>query len=320
VTRRLTSNPPVRIVVDRDLTVEHKGLVGTFAEPMTVFRVMDGEELAIAHAAGRIEGGMFATRSERRYGASWAASSLEDVARWGRAWSKSKRLGEDLFVAVADAKGRVFYHESAHRVTPFDVDGPAQQNAEMDSELCSTGLGCSMTIDVRDVAFFAVGPSGDLEPMTAKQIKTYVDEHPLPEVLLRPLGGTNWFGGVILGRSVSVGQDPHDKLWMVRNRADRAFVIGAKTKKAAVDEAVRIIESMAENKVTVRLNRVPYGFDTVEQGQRWSEWHGDRRGRSLIIDRVGASYVEGYGTASWNDDKIWMTVSAKDLMKNWNED
>jgi hypothetical protein len=132
------------------------------------------------------------------------------------------------------------------------------------------------------------------------------------------LGGTNWFGGVILGRSVSVGQDPHDKLWLVRNRADRPFVIGAKTKKAAVDEAVQVIESMAENKIMVRLNQVPPGFDDVEKGQRWNErLPGGRRGRSFAIDHIGASYVEGYGTAGWNNDKIRITVSAKELMKKW---
>ena len=315
-------NPPVRIIIDRDLTNEHRGLVATFAEPMTVFRVMDGEELAIIFAAGKIEGGMFATRSERRYGASWATSSMEDVAKWGRYWSRNKRLGEDLFVAVADAKDRVFYHEVAHRSVPFDPAGEVEQIAELDSNVCNTGLGCSMTVSVKDVSFFSVGPSDELEPMTEGQIKTYLRKHPLPDVLLRPLGGTNWFGGVILGRSVSVGQDPHDKLWMARNRADKPFVLGGKTKKAVVDEAIQIIVAGAENKITARLNRVPYGFDDVKIGQRWTESNNSRGyggGREVVIDHIGASYVEGYGKASWNDDKVHLVVTATELMKKWRE-
>lgn len=306
-------NPPLRIVVDRAPTVEAKGgLVGKFSDPVTLFRVMDGEELAIAHASGVIEGGMFATQSERRYGASWAASSMQEVADWGRYWSRAKRLGQDLFVAVAEGRGRVFYHMTAGRKVRFDPEGAEQQGALLDSELCSTGLGCSMAIGVKDVSFFAVEPGGTLSPISEREIQDYLDEHPLPDVLLLPLGGTNWFGGVILGRSVAVGQDPQDKLWLVRNRAGRPFVIGAKTKKAAIDEAFEVIASMAEQKVIVRLNRVPAGFDAVREGQIWTS--ADRG--PMSITELGASYVGGVGATRWGDKMHWI-IKAPELMKRW---
>lgn len=313
----MAQNPPVSVTIDRDLSLSADGLVGRFDEDVTVYRVMDGEELCIAVTSGAIEGGMFATRSERQYGASWAATFLGDVAEWGRGWS-GRRLGKDLFVAEANAAGRVFYRELApadRESVGFDPGGPPQQPATLDAAMCNTGLGCSFVVRVSEAKLYRIAKSGEAEPMTAADVAEYVRRHPLPEIAVRPLGlGTAWEAGVVLGKSVAVGKDDRDGLWRVENRKDRPIVLGAKSKKEALEEARRVIERGGYEDGLARLNKIPAGFEKVAPGQTWAKRLGDEK--ELQVSEVGASYAFGrlfeYGEAVGS-----VAIPAKDLLVKW---
>jgi hypothetical protein len=307
----------VRILIDRDLTLSltgPHGLVAQFEESFPLYRAFDGTELAIVHEMGRFEGGMFSTAEERRWGASWASSSLEDVAEWAGRWVKSKRLGKALFVAVADAQGQMFFREGGRREVDFDPDGPAVQPSLMPLSLCNTGLGCSVVVSTDDVTFFRVERGGSVEEMSAGEVDEYVARHPLPEVSLRSFGfGTPWYSGTISGKSVIVGQDTEDKLWIVRNRADDPFVVGAKSKKAAVTEAKRMIAAGRYEGHVSRLNRVPDGFDEVALGDTFrnrSRWTGK-------VQVIGSNYVTLRGRRPYDDYDDHLTVTAAKLMRSW---
>lgn len=314
---RMVANPAINILVDRDMSIESDGLVAKFLDDVTLFRVMDGEELCIAAVSGTIEGGMFATRAERQHGASWAATSLKDVADWGSHWSKTKRLGNDLFVAEVSGRDRVFYRELAQAdraALDFDPAGPAQQEAWLDTDQCNTGLGCSFMVSVKDAKIYRIPKSGDPKLMGHAEVEEYVRKHPLPEVALRPYSGAGneWFAGVIRGRSVAIGKDQDDGLWRAENRKDQPFVLGAKTKKAAVEAAIHMIERGGYDGPPWRLNKVPTGFERVAAGQTWRRLDGTM----LKVDRVGASYATGMAEGDlWGSG--FRVVTAKDLMKDW---
>lgn len=316
----LAENPPILVTVDRDLTASTGGLVGRFEEDVTVYRVMDGEELCIAVASGAIEGGMFATRLEREYGASWAATSLGDVAGWGKGWA-GRRLGKDLFVAEASASGRVFYREltNADRETlGIDPSGLPKQEVRLDTAMCNTGLGCSFVVRVTDARFYRVIESGEAVPMTAADVAEYVRKHPLPEIAVRPMGlGGTWEAGVVLGKSVSVGKDENDDLWRVENRKDRPIVLGAKSKKQALEEARRVIGRGGYEDGLARLNKIPAGFEKAAPGQTWVRTTGGWGPEAFEIDEVGASYARGYWVE--NGERLFGShvVSAKDLLAKW---
>lgn len=308
---------PIRIAVDRDLTLETEGdgIVATFLDHVSLYRALDGDELAIAHATGRFEGGMFATREERSWGASWAGTSAEDVASWARQWAERGRLGKRLFVAVADGKDHLFFREGGRKAVTFEPHGPPVQQRTMDMVLCNTGLGCSVTVALEDVTFFRVSPTGVLgKKLTKREVDRYVATHPVPDVLVRSLGmGSSWFGGLVLGHGVAVGRDEQDKLWTVEDRDGRTVILGAKTKKAAVDEVKRLIRAgQWGDGVTRRLNRVPHGFDGVRVGDRWERVRGHFGRGGGPVSFVGASYVMIH-------DPEWggQYVHAVDLMRDW---
>lgn len=310
-------NAPISILIDRDLSVSADGLVAKFLDDVTLFRVLDGEELCIASVSGMIEGGMFATRTERQHGASWAATSLRDVAGWGASWSEQKRLGKDLFVAEVSGRGRVFYRELSQKdaaALDFDPAGAPSQEAWLDTDACNTGLGCSFMVSVKDAKIYRIQKSGEPKPMSQADVEEYVRKHPLPEVALRPYSGAgnDWFAGVIRGRSVAIGKDQDDGLWRAENRKDQPFVLGAKTKKAAIEAAVRMIERGGYDGPPWRLNKVPADFERVAAGQTWRR----RDGTLLKIDRVGASYATGMAEGDlWGRE--FRVVKAKDLMADW---
>lgn len=308
-----------RILIDRSRSVLTGDLVATFLEPVTVYRVMDGEEVCVSIASGVIEGGAFATEDERAFGASWAATSKEDVASWGASWSKVGRLGKDLFVAEAQAEGRVFF--SLNKAEGFDPNGSERQEVEFDASLCNTGLGCSFLIDFADVTLYRVGRSGSIKPVSQEQLEKYVAKHPLPDVSLRPYGmGGKWSGGTILGKTVSVGQDDRDGLWKVLKRDESPLVLGAKTKNAAVDAALDQIERGLYAGPAIRLNYVPAGFDEVSVGQVWTQ-KGPRRNwdmpQSFTVVEVGASYVAGRHEERDSDYDWKLRIDAKTLMSSW---
>lgn len=309
----------VLISIDRELTLEFggtSGIVARFDESIPLYRAIDGTELVLAFDKDRFEGGMFATPAERRWGASWAAGSAEEVAQWATGWAERGRLGGDLFVVVADGEGHMFYREGAreHGVA-FDPNGPSVQEVEMPIDLCGTGLGCSVTVHFDDVSVLRVLDDGTLDPMTSRELDRYVREHPIPDVNLRNLGfGTEWYAGTILGESVLVGQDQEDRLWSVQDRESRPFVLGARSKTAAIREAKRLIDAGRMGEVS-RLNKVPRGFEVVEVGdrfraKRYPRFEGE-------VSKLGASYavLQGRGFQDQYDHPVY--VKASELMRQY---
>jgi len=155
------SNPLVRIVVDRDATnaararYGSRSIIATFLDPVTLYRVLDDDELARIAETGEIVGGLFAIPGERAYGASWSAT-ITKLPEWGQGWQDRRsskvaypgRLGKNLFVARINAYGRLFYHmgfraDSWDRDPLFDPRGSRHQPALIYSEECNTGSGCS---------------------------------------------------------------------------------------------------------------------------------------------------------------------------------
>lgn len=316
--RRRYGTRPIRIAIDRDLTLgteTKEGLVATFLDSVLLYRALDGDELAIAYATGHFEGGMFASREERSWGASWAGTSAEDVASWARAWAKRGRLKKRLFVAVADGKDHVFFREGGRTEVEFDPHGPPVQQAEMDVVLCNTGIGCSVTVSTGDAMLFHVSPTGEVgKKLTKREVERYLAAHPVPDVLLRGFGmGGSWFSGLVLGQGLAVGQDEFDRLWLVQDRNDRTVILGAKTRKAAIDEAKRLIrQGQWGDGVVRRLNRVPEGFDAVRVGDRWERVRGLFGRDAGTVSVVGASYVvirDPVRGGQW--------VSAANLMRDW---
>jgi hypothetical protein len=330
------TNPVVRIYIDRDLTLAAKekygggSIVGMFEDPITLYRVLDGEELARIMDTGIIEGGMFAIPGERAYGACWSAT-LEGLPRWGVAWARGGarfgRLGKDLFIAKIEGAGRQFYHHAPKDV-PFDPAGSGLQPSQINSDDCSTGLGCSVRAGAWEAQFFRVVLTGQLDsqnrpevrlkPLTPEDVRKYVARKPLPDVALRPLGGTHAFGGTILGVTVLVFQDHNDKLWGVYTRDEKPFVLGAKTKKQAIDAAKVILDfgTPHHRGYVTYLNRLPPGFENVQEGQVWVDrkYHMPRRAR---VDSVGASYAY----VTWLDRNEFQaersTIDAKKFMKEF---
>lgn len=287
----------VQILIDRDRTNAARqqyggdsAIAARFDEPVTLHRVLDGEELALIYASGYVEGGMFATPEERAHGASWAAAEPEALVQWGRGWQKS-RLGKDLFVARIDGKGRWFYHMVLGKRLDFDPAGGDFQAARVDPKWCDTGLGCSLRVPRQSVEFSRVLPNGKIAPMSDEQIRAYLARKPQKPVMLRSLGGMHAVGGTILGHTVVVKRDQHDKLWSVRDRDERVFVVGARSKKQAVDVATRILRAGPAR--LVRLNTVPLGFDAIQRGQVWERvlrgWPPDRD--KIRVQEIGPSYV-----------------------------
>lgn len=259
---RYHRNARVEILIDRDKTNavnrrEPKAVVATFASPLIVYRIIDGEELAIAFKNGRFDGGLWSTDDEQAHGASWAAST-DGLIEWGRAQQGWGRYGKDLFLVAADAEWETFYHEMmiVQGSIQFDPRGDKVQPAAVDADLCNTGLGCSMRILAGAVTVFRVTKSG-LKEMDADDIEHYLAKHPIGDVSLRELGGgAGFLGGVILGHSVVVGSAMTANMdwrknrdWFVELRGGRRIVEGAKTRNAAVKKAQEFLSWLGKGEL-----------------------------------------------------------------------
>jgi len=261
---------------------------------------------------------MFATPSERRWGASWATGNPEDLAKWGAGWAKRGRLGDELFVVAADGRLHAFYREGAQAKVAYNPDGTDLQETWMPASLCNTGLGCSLLMDVDSVEVFKVKPDGSLMPMSRGDVERYVKKHPVPDVNLRNFGfGTEWYAGTIFGKSVVVGQDDNDGFWLVRDRDDQPLVLGARSKARAIRAAKEEIKRGAYGAgyPPARLNRVPVGFESVEWGDQfrakeWPPFEG-------AVTEIGASYVSLRGRGPRDEYDDVLLVSAEDLASDW---
>lgn len=329
----LHTNPVARIIIDRDRTNQARrsydfAIIGRFDEPVALYRVLDGEELATIVATGQVEGGMFAVTGERAYGASWSTESPEELVKWGRGWQKrGGRLGKDLFVAKIQGQGLWFYHMNMGLKLRrgYDPSGGPQQVNEADTAACNTGNGCSLRVARQDAQFSRVSKDGSLTPMSEEQIRAYLSKKPEKDVVLTAISPW-YFGGTILGQTVGVAQDQRDKLWSVTNRNDVPLVVGARTKKAAIDAATRVISDWPVSIQTsppaepVRLNRVPPAFEAVRTGQVWQNTdrgYGWRSGKSFRVSEIRSSYVRMDTIERGPTDDYEVVVPAKELFREF---
>ena len=315
----LSTSPRVSIAIDRDATLAARrgkgsSLVASFLEPVSLYRVIDGEELRSAARAGIVTGGLFSVPDERAHGASWATSS-EGLVQWAQHWQASGRLGQDLFVLEAEGNGRVFYHLDPKSLSNFSPQGSAKQTASIALGECRTGLGCSATVPFGEVAVYRVDADGSLARMTTADVSRYVARRAAKPIELRPMSRAgNVLSGHILGVSVLVSQDGQDKLWSVGTADRRVLVAGGKTVKAAAEAAREILSSGAPTGDTVYLNSRPSGFERAVKGATYEhrKW-GDERVRVL---RAGASYVEVESSGGTSDRGVF-GLTAKELMRDW---
>jgi hypothetical protein len=233
-------------------------IVAEFVSNVSMFRIVDEREVRDILRTGIVSGGSFATPGERRYGASWAGDP-DGLVAWGRGWQRHRghapRLGKNLFLLeLPDAAGKTFYHMAILTSPRFDPFGPSEQIARMNVSDCSTGLGCSiMKVWAREVYFFRVKPDGKTVPVEAVDLEKRAQKMPHKAIDLTPVNPGIYYTGWIHGRSVIVVLDQTRKnrygeltrLWDVvvrRQNHEEPIVIGKKSRKAAIDDAVAILE------------------------------------------------------------------------------
>jgi hypothetical protein len=181
----------VRVEVLMDETEEAikrfgKGIaVARMLDSVPMFRVMDGEELRSVLGSGEITGGSFSVDGERAFGAQWGAS-LPEVAKFGHDWRRSGRLGNELFIAEMDGKDRVFAH-----LTGFGGElQPDSGVISVDSDSCSTGLGCSFRVKDSEVKqWHVVDESGKTSRISKSDLGKMVSQ-----VGLKPRDVDLWMG------------------------------------------------------------------------------------------------------------------------------
>ena len=145
-------------------------LYATFAEHIDLYRVLDQREMFIISTKGDFGGGDFNIPLERATGAAFAATSIEDVVKWGQGWKRQGRLIGDLYVLETDGFGRRFSHlsdpqrlgiDTSDLITALQLYGEGrisvgdgiEMSGLLDLEfdvpknsICTTGLGCSILL------------------------------------------------------------------------------------------------------------------------------------------------------------------------------
>jgi hypothetical protein len=145
-------------------------LYATFAEHIDLYRVLDQREMYFISTEGDFGGGDFNIPLERVTGAAFAATSIEDVVKWGQGWKRQGRLIGDLYVLETDGFGRRFSHLSDPQRLGIDtsdlntalrlygerrisVGDGIEMSGLLDLEfdvpknsICTTGLGCSILL------------------------------------------------------------------------------------------------------------------------------------------------------------------------------
>ena len=176
VFRYILGSKSVRVVVDTLETLEAcqkyslftNIIVGTFDQPVKLYRLFDGEELERVLTSGKITGGQYAVRAERDYGASWG-SDLSSIIVWGNQ-VRGRRLGEKLYLAELDANGKQFAHLDPK--LEFDPEGPPKQTTIMDSDVCNLSLGCSIVdVHVNEINLYRVEADGKLTSISIGELK-----------------------------------------------------------------------------------------------------------------------------------------------------
>jgi len=242
----------VSVLVDREETLKVRSrfkespdgqgsIVGTFETGVSLYRIMDGEELRRVVRSGKILGGMFAVKSERAYGASWG-EDISQVIAWGNR-ARGERLGSELFLAKIDASGKKFFHLNPK--IEYDSASPTQ-TFKMDVSQCSVGLGCSIVgVAFDEAQFYSVDTAGHITPLSDADLKKALKGLGSEKVVeLRQISSV-YYHGTMYGTDVYVAMDQtnsaHRHTWGVYTRDDDPIVIGAKSDKIAIDRAAKIL-------------------------------------------------------------------------------
>ena len=149
-------------------------LIATFAQHIDLYRVLDQREMFIISTEGDFSGGDFNTELERVTGAAFAATSLQDVVKWGLGWRKRGRLVGDLYALEIDGFNKTFSHLSRPEDLGIDMsdlrealleyqqkrisfEEAVERSGLLDREfdvpkdaICTTGLGCSLLLKESD--------------------------------------------------------------------------------------------------------------------------------------------------------------------------
>ncbi|MHA2264631.1 MAG: hypothetical protein ACXAEN_19740 [Candidatus Thorarchaeota archaeon] len=149
-------------------------LIATFAQHIDLYRVLDQREMFIISTEGDFSGGDFNTELERVTGAAFAATSLQDVVKWGLGWRKRGRLVGDLYALKIDGFNKTFSHLSRPEDLGIDMsdlrealleyqekrisfEEAVERSGLLDREfdvpkdaICTTGLGCSLLLREHD--------------------------------------------------------------------------------------------------------------------------------------------------------------------------
>ena len=146
--------------------------IGRFISPVTLYRVMDGDEVKSVFESGQITGGGFSTPAERAYGAQWATTNPDDVATWGRNWAEMAfnhaRLGKELFVAAIQGYGLEF-------ATLQTIGIPMSGQITADSaNLYTTNLGCSVRANLHNVVQWYIVLRHKVHAISSKWIERHL--------------------------------------------------------------------------------------------------------------------------------------------------
>lgn len=257
----------IKVIVDvpetldarRKFPAHPEAVIASFASPITLYRIFDGEEMVRILSTGKITGGTYSVKAERSHGASWG-SDMESVIRWGNNL-RGKRLGDDLFLARLHASGKKFFHLDPE-IRDIDPNGPSTQTMGMDANRINLSLGASvMDVSLGDVDLSLVHPDGRVEPLSANDAKSYVNKRVTKDVDLRKVHD-KFYQGSIFGVDVRIYAE--GDFWKVFLNDDRQIVSGAKTKDDAIE--------LAQMSIKIRPDKpVPMDGSILEQKRRYEK-------------------------------------------------
>lgn len=245
----------VKIFVDKEQTAKWRGhdddpprgegtIVATFDEHISLYRVMDGNELRHIVRTKKILGGFFAVKGERAFGASWG-ENITQVIEWGLSQAKRGHLHptKDLFLAKIGAYQKLFFHMNPK--VDWDPNSESQVFT-MDASQCSTGLGCSVyDVSYYEATFYSVDPTGRITELTDAQVRAYAAGKPFKPVEMKIVTPGTYSHGVIHGVDVYAvfrhDDSAYDDTWSVIARGEKPVVIGARSEKIAVTRAAEVL-------------------------------------------------------------------------------
>lgn len=269
----------------KDFPAHPEGVVARFLSPVWLYRILDEEELVRIVRTGYVTGGTYSVRAERSFGASWG-TDLAQILQWGRG-QRGGRLGDRLYLARLEGRGRVFYHLDLGLPEPI---GEIPDQIRINPDRIGIALGASIPqVQLAQVDLYRVPPQGPIQPVSAPEIRQIVQDRPVQGVELRPIN-PHLYQGQILGVDVRVVWK--NNYWSVWVSDTKRIVTDAKS----VGDATQLAQ------MAIRLrpsNPVPVHADLLEQVRKRerqfeTEDHPDRiRGEFPIRPRMTLRVQKG---------------------------